>query len=729
MAGGFRLDGRIGWRAAATTGLAIGRGGVSLAVKPGTGRPLAADDGSFGGMTVPVQVAVGPGELLCVLDGAGRVLLYDPCTERFAPLACLSTPPLRPGLGAPVAIAIDPSGRLILLDGTARTLSFIRLADGYPLRRTGPFAPDGNGLRTVKLDQGTDPLTGGPDGTASAPAGAWTPADVAVLADGRLLVSDRDAGALRLFDTRGCYLASWTGATETQPPLVKPGALAVGTDGRIFVVEQGEAAIAILDAEGNILERSTDPALLAGDFAPSSIAVDADGTIWIGHRLDGAVTRIGRDAAGQCCPPERVRLTPAECRILAFDRDGNAIHGSARQPCLIRTDSTAWLTEGLFTSDALDSGMTGTRWDRLHLALTIPEGTSVTLLTTTSDAPLGTLEVAALGSDRWAATPLTGDEGGALALAIRSAPGRYLWIRLALAGDGTATPSVTGIDVTTPRRTSARYLPGVYSADAASADFLERFLGLFDELRERMLDPIEQLPALYDPLATPAAEAGASGADFLDWLAGWIGIALDRHWSIDRRRRLVREAPELFRIRGTVEGLKRFVAIYTGVEPRLVEHFRLRRWLTLGETPLDGTAKLWGPEIVRRLELDRYSQIGDFALVDGGDPLTDPIAAFAHRCTLYVPVGENFSDRDAAALDDVIAMATPAHVAVDVKLARPRFVIGCDCLLGVNTVLGRGCETARTDESVLGEDIRLAGPPTAFTLGSGMRLGPDTTLQ
>jgi phage tail-like protein len=298
-----------------------------------------------------------------------------------------------------------------------------------------------------------------------------------------------------------------------------------------------------------------------------------------------------------------------------------------------------------------------------------------------------------------------------------------------LTGDGKATPTIHGIDVTSPRATSARYMPGAFSADETGADFLARFLGLFDELRERTLDPVAALPAFFDPLATAAAEAGAPGADFLDWLGSWIGIALDRHWSVARRRRLVKEAPALFRMRGTVEGLVRFVQIYTGAAPRLVEHFRLRRWLALDETPLDGGGTLWGPEIVRRLELDRYSEIGRFALVDGGDPLVDPVAAFAHRCTLYVPVGDNFSDRDAAALDDVVAIAAPAHVAVEVKLMRPRFVIGCDCLLGVNTILGSDCREARADDSVLGEDIRLAGPPTAFTLGPGMRLGPDTTLQ
>jgi hypothetical protein len=191
---------------------------------------------------------------------------------------------------------------------------------------------------------------------------------------------------------------------------------------------------------------------------------------------------------------------------------------------------------------------------------------------------------------------------------------------------------------------------------------------------------------------------------------------------------LVREAPFLYRIRGTVEGLKRHVAVYTGTAPRLVEHYRLRRWLALDETMLDAGAKLWGADIVRRLQLDAHAQVGSFALVDGGDPLTDPIGAFAHRASLYIPVGEGFSAADSAALADVVEAARPAHVAIDIHLMRPRFVIGCDLLLGVNTILGTPVSPARTDVSRLGEDIRLSGPPHGLTLRQGVRLGADTQL-
>lgn len=725
----FRLDGRGGWRSAASSNLVLSGSEMALAPVPGTARPLAAPDGSFAGLALPMRVAAGPDNMLFMIDREGTILAYDPCREVFTPIACLQGEMRRPGLTRAIALAWDPRGELLVLDGDSRTVTAIALVDGRVARRWGPFASTGDGLRPLRLEVGVDPLTGAPDGTAAAPADAWDPVDLAVLPCCRILVSDRAAGRLRLFDRRGCLLESWDGAADGQPPLEAPGAVAVGHDGRVFVVEEGRAAIAILNREGRIVARTEDGSLVADDLGETGLAIDADGILWISNRVSVTGEAIRCDTAGRCGSPETVPLTPPQCTLLAFDSDGRAILGTARSPCLHRSEIEARLPAGWYRSSAVDSGGIGTIWDRIWLDVTVPQGTTLTVSTFASDAPLSDGEIATLGAFSWSATQIAGDKDGAAVLAIRSSPGRYLWLRLELAGDGAETPQLRNATIGWPRRTSARYLPGTYSAEPVSGDFLARFLGLFDQLRDEMLAPIDALPALFDPKATPAAEAGVAGDDFLDWLAGWIGVALDRSWSVERRRRLVTEAPSLFRIRGTVAGMKRHIAIYTGIEPKLVEHYRLRRWLTLDEGRLDAQEQMWGPEIVRRLQLDAYSEIGRFALVDGGDPLTDPVAAFAHRATVYVPVSEDFGDSDQAALEDVVEAARPAHVAVDIRLMRPRFVIGCDLLLGVNTILGRDSRTARADDAVLGEDVRLAPRPSGFTLRQGLRLGADTTLE
>lgn len=105
-----------------------------------------------------------------------------------------------------------------------------------------------------------------------------------------------------------------------------------------------------------------------------------------------------------------------------------------------------------------------------------------------------------------------------------------------------------------------QYLPSLYREDF----FAQRFLGIFDDLWLPLEKVVASLAALFDPRETPE--------HFLPWLASWVDLVLDERWPLVRRRLLVREAAELFRWRGTKRGLKRYLEIYTGVEPLIVEN-------------------------------------------------------------------------------------------------------------------------------------------------------------
>jgi phage tail-like protein len=459
------------------------------------------------------------------------------------------------------------------------------------------------------------------------------------------------------------------------------------------------------------------------------VSVDAEGVIWISDRVSGLTSRLCRSQNGACLPPQPVPLVPANCPLLAFDATGNAVLGGPNHRCLMRSDAPRYEPWGQYWGETFDSGLPGCVWDRVDLDIDLPFGTKLSVETVTANLALTAGEIASLPSDQWTSTPLTALDDRRWDCAVRSAPGRFLWLRLTLESDGTATPLIAAIQITWPRKTSLRYLPAVFSEEPTSADLLDRIIEIFDRQRTVTLSPSERFAAYLDPRATPAAEPGASGPDCLDWLAGWIGLSLERNWPVHRRRALVAQAPRLFRWRGTVFGLKRFVALYIEHEPKVVEHFRLRRWLTLDQGHLGNDAALWGAEIVRRLQLDAYSEIGRFQLVDGGDPLTDPFDAFAHRCTLFVPVGARFADADMADLEAVVEFAKPAHVEVEVRLMRPRFSLDCSTVIGVNTIIGRDVRPVKIDEAVLGEEIRLAGSGPKFRLQTGLRVGVDTVLE
>jgi phage tail-like protein len=102
-------------------------------------------------------------------------------------------------------------------------------------------------------------------------------------------------------------------------------------------------------------------------------------------------------------------------------------------------------------------------------------------------------------------------------------------------------------------------LPAVYQED----DFTQRFTSALDSVLAPLPSTLDNLVAYLDPKLTPT--------DFLEWLAGWVGVVLDENWPLERQRTFVAEAVELYRWRGTVKGVSALVALYAGVEPEIVD--------------------------------------------------------------------------------------------------------------------------------------------------------------
>lgn len=102
-------------------------------------------------------------------------------------------------------------------------------------------------------------------------------------------------------------------------------------------------------------------------------------------------------------------------------------------------------------------------------------------------------------------------------------------------------------------------LPGVYAEDS----FAQRFVAALDEVLAPILVTLDCFDAYLDPWLAPA--------DFLEWLAGWVGLELDETLPVERRRRLVGEAARLFAIRGTAGGLGQLIEAVTGLEVQIEE--------------------------------------------------------------------------------------------------------------------------------------------------------------
>src|SRR5262249_56577606 len=76
---------------------------------------------------------------------------------------------------------------------------------------------------------------------------------------------------------------------------------------------------------------------------------------------------------------------------------------------------------------------------------------------------------------------------------------------------------------------------------------------------------LDRMPERLDPLSAPA-QAPAGETDFLTWLSDWIGIALSRDWTVERRRHYVKQIAKLYARRGTPEGLRQQLLLLLGFD-------------------------------------------------------------------------------------------------------------------------------------------------------------------
>ncbi|MFQ5873059.1 MAG: phage tail protein [Dehalococcoidia bacterium] len=105
-----------------------------------------------------------------------------------------------------------------------------------------------------------------------------------------------------------------------------------------------------------------------------------------------------------------------------------------------------------------------------------------------------------------------------------------------------------------------KHLPAFYSED----EFMGRFLMIFEDILTPIQRALDHVELYFDPKMMPE--------DLLPWLASWVDLVLDENWPVEKRRKLLGSAVELYRWRGTRRGLREYLRVYSGVEPVITEH-------------------------------------------------------------------------------------------------------------------------------------------------------------
>lgn len=226
--------------------------------------------------------------------------------------------------------------------------------------------------------------------------------------------------------------------------------------------------------------------------------------------------------------------------------------------------------------------------------------------------------------------------------------GRYLWFAVFFAAGQEERPGLKNMAFYFPKETWMKYLPGVYSRHKESAAFLERYLALFQTVYDDMENEIRQDPAYLDP--------SVAAGSFLEQLSSWLDIGNVSTWKEDRLRRLLKEAPRLFRLRGTRKGIIEITALYTGEKPMVIEEWQTREYREKGEQK-EALERLYGkdPNVFTLLVKEEYiSSAGDYQ-----------------------------------ALLNLVREEAPAYMEVNIVPLKPYIFLGQYSYLGINSRLGQ----------------------------------------
>jgi phage tail-like protein len=375
---------------------------------------------------------------------------------------------------------------------------------------------------------------------------------------------------------------------------------------------------------------------------------------------------------------------------------------------------------GQFLSVALDSQIPGCRWHRIRVDADTPDATAVEIAFATTDGPAEGRVPAPPGADTWAEFP-SGDPNpadwvrlvdGALDSTLAAPPGRYGYLRIRLTGHDDVTPAVHQIRLDLPRSTSLERLPAAYAEDPDAKDFTERLLSIADAQLEEIDEVLARRPSLLDADALPD--------DALGWLAGLLGTGFETEMPVANRRAFLRAAPELFRRRGTPQGLVETLDVALGVPSTVEELGPARAWGAVGRTHV-GALRLFGRSRARvRLGTSRLG----IARVDGrGNPDHDALLAGAHRIRVHVPAGT-----DSSLVARVVRSQIPAHVVADVASATAGFV-ATTLRLGIDTTLSPPA-SAVVGDTALGRRGVVSGgrvEGVTFLVGRTATAGPAET--
>ena len=422
-----------------------------------------------------------------------------------------------------------------------------------------------------------------------------------------------------------------------------------------------------------------------------------------------------------------------------------------------------YLPAGRVTTFRLDSDEFFTVWGRLFLDACIPKETSITVRCIATDEPPDEPEIPrtppsnttdpqtfdtpplppiSLAARLELAEPQTlhrretgrelpwvrhaeDDPFETYEAPIIAEPGRYLWVRIDLTGNTRTTPRLRALRAEYPTHDYLRRIPQTFSRDEHVADFLRRYLAIFEGVMGELEGEADARATLLDPRSAPA--------EILPWLGSFLGMVFDERMARaprpggqveDVRRTLIAEAMWLFRFRGTIAGLRRFVEIYLGTQTILIEKFRMRG---VGNVILGDPGGLTSSSIIGAgFRVGGALGDEDVQPLDGA-AIEDAFATHAHRFALIIPA--SLTAEQLEVVHWILELHRPAHTLVEVCTVGAGMRVGRGLHVELTSIIGRSGEFTQLQlgNTRLGRGS-VVGKSEAGTSIGGTRIGWDSRV-
>lgn len=230
---------------------------------------------------------------------------------------------------------------------------------------------------------------------------------------------------------------------------------------------------------------------------------------------------------------------------------------------------------------------------------------------------------------------------------LHDVKGRYIWFCIEIYSGQEENVGVEDIFLYFPAKSWTQYLPSIYQKNRESAAFLDQYLSIFQSLYDDFDRRFENSTTLLEP--------AVAETDFLHYMADWLDIVNTNIWSEDKLRKLIRMAPDLFRKRGTRQGLIEVIELFTGESPIVVEQWQIQDFRKTSDKK-DALDRLYGTD----------------------------------ENTFMILVKEKYCSgkREQEALFSLIQEVSPAHMEAHLVALRQYIILGEHTYLGVNSGLG-----------------------------------------